>query len=66
MIAPMLRLRLRHARRWLGYAIAGLLVAMALGAGAMSQLLPLAERHPDRIAAWLSARAGRPVEFDKV
>lgn len=66
MIAPMLRMRLRHARRWLGYAVAALLVAMALGAGAMSQLLPLAERHPDRIAAWLSARAGRPVAFDKV
>jgi uncharacterized protein (TIGR02099 family) len=66
MIAPMLRLRLRHARRWLGYAAAALLVAMALGAGAVSQLLPLAERHPDRIAAWLSARAGRPVAFDRV
>jgi uncharacterized protein YhdP len=66
MIAPMLRLRLRHARRWFGYGIATLLVAMALAAGAMSQLLPLAERHPDRIAAWLSARAGRPVAFDKV
>ena len=66
MIAPMLRVRLRHARRWFGYATAALLVAMALGAGAMSQLLPLAERHPDRIAAWLSARAGRPVAFDKV
>jgi len=66
MIAPMLRLRLRHARRWFGYGIAALLVAMALAAGAMSQLLPLAARHPDRIAAWLSTRAGRPVAFDKV
>jgi uncharacterized protein (TIGR02099 family) len=66
MIAPMLRLRLRHARRWFGYGIAALLVAMALGAGAMSQLLPLAERNPERIAEWLSARAGRPVAFDKV
>jgi uncharacterized protein YhdP len=61
-----LRLRLRHARRWLGYVVAAVLVAMALGAGAMSQLLPLAERHPERIAEWLSARAGRPVAFDKV
>ena len=61
-----LRLRLRHARRWFGYGIAALLVAMALGAGAMSQLLPLAERHPDRIAEWLSARAGRQVAFDRV
>ncbi|WP_410970971.1 hypothetical protein, partial [Salmonella sp. SAL04269] len=39
-------------------------VAMALGVA--SQALPLAERHPDRIAAWLSDRAGRPVAFDRV
>jgi uncharacterized protein (TIGR02099 family) len=54
----------RHARRALGYALALGLIAMALVAGVTSQLLPLAERHPDRIAAWLSARAGRPVAFD--
>ena len=29
MIPPLLRLRLRHARRWLGYVLAALLVAMA-------------------------------------
>ena len=34
--------------------------------GVVSQLLPLAERHPDRIAAWLSERAGRPVSFEQV
>ncbi|RFP62554.1 TIGR02099 family protein [Luteimonas weifangensis] len=39
---------------------------MALIAGVASQLLPLAERHPERIAAWLSERAGRPVAFDRV
>jgi uncharacterized protein (TIGR02099 family) len=61
-----LRRRLRLARRGLWYAVAIALVAMALVAGAVSQLLPLAERHPDRIAAWLSERAGRPVAFDKV
>jgi uncharacterized protein (TIGR02099 family) len=61
-----LRRRLRLARRGLWYAVAVSLVAMALVAGAVSQLLPLAERHPDRIAAWLSERAGRPVAFDKV
>jgi uncharacterized protein (TIGR02099 family) len=61
-----LRRRLRLARRGLWYVLALGLVSMALMAGVVSQLLPLAERHPDRIAAWLSARAGRPVTFDRV
>lgn len=60
------RRRLRLARRGLWYASAAVLVAMALVAGAVSQLLPLAERHPGRIAAWLGDRAGRPVAFDGV
>lgn len=46
--------------------MAGVLVCMALVLGVASQVLPLAERHPDRIATWLSARAGRPVAFDHV
>lgn len=58
--------RLRLARRGLGYAFAIGLVLMALVAGVVSQLLPLAERHPDRIAAWLGERIGRPVAFDRV
>ena len=61
-----LRRRLRMARRGLWYTVAVSLVLMALAAGVTSQLLPLAERHPDRIAEWLSARAGRPVAFDRV
>lgn len=61
-----LRHRLRIMRRGLWYATVGVLVTMALIAGAISQLLPLAERNPDRIAAWLSDRVGRPVAFDKV
>jgi uncharacterized protein (TIGR02099 family) len=61
-----LRRRLRLARRGAWYAVAIALVTMAVMAGVVSQLLPLAERHPDRIAAWLSDRAGRPVHFDKV
>ncbi len=56
----------RHAHRAVWYALAFGLIAMALVAGVASQLLPLAERHPDRIAAWLSARTGRPVAFDAV
>lgn len=61
-----LRRRMRLARRGLWYAAVGVLVTMALMAGVISQLLPLAQRHPDRVAAWLSDRVGRPVAFDKV
>ncbi|MEN1929274.1 YhdP family protein [Luteimonas sp. MJ250] len=59
-----LRRGLRRARRGAWYVFAVGLVLMALGAGLTSQLLPLAERHPDRIAEWLGKRAGRPVSFD--
>lgn len=61
-----LRRRMRLARRAAWYAVAGALVCMALVLGVASQVLPLAERHPDKIAAWLSERAGRPVAFDQV
>ena len=61
-----LRRRLRLARRGLWYVTAVSLVLLAVAVGVVSQLLPLAERHPDRIAEWLSARAGRPVHFDRV
>ena len=61
-----LRHRLRLLRRGAWYALAALLVLAALGNGIGSQLLPLAERHPERIAAWLGERAGRPVAFDHV
>ena len=60
------RRRLRLARRGLWYVTAVALVMLALVAGIVSQVLPLAERHPERIAEWLSARAGRPVKFDAV
>ena len=61
-----LRRRIRLARRGAWYAIAGLLVLMALVLGVASQVLPLAESHPEKIAAWLSKQAGRPVAFDQV
>ena len=61
-----LRRRIRLVRRGAWYALAGLLVLLALVLGAASQVLPLAENHPDRIAAWLSNQAGRPVAFDQV
>jgi uncharacterized protein YhdP len=61
-----LRRRLRLARRSLWYVLAIGLVLMALAAGILSQLLPLAARHPDAIAAWLSERAGHRVAFDRI
>ncbi len=61
-----LRRRLRLARRGLWYALALVLVCTAVVLGVVSQVLPLAEKNPDKVAAWLSARAGRPVAFDTV
>ncbi len=61
-----LKRRLRLARRGAWYGFAVLLVLVAVVTGAAGQLLPVAERHPERIAAWLSERAGRPVAFDGV
>ncbi|KRD30512.1 hypothetical protein ASE35_17505 [Lysobacter sp. Root916] len=61
-----LRRRLRFARRSVAYTGAVLLVLLAVLLGVASQILPMAERNPDQIAAWLSQRAGRPVAFDRV
>lgn len=61
-----LRRRLRRVRRGATYTLAVALVLLALVLGTASQVLPLAEQHPDRVAAWLSARAGRPISFDAV
>ncbi|MGO4777764.1 hypothetical protein AB4084_20040, partial [Lysobacter sp. 2RAB21] len=61
-----LRRRLRMARRGAFYGAAVVLVLVALLLGVASQVLPLAESHPEQVAAWLSKRAGRPVAFDKV
>ena len=60
------RRRLRLCRRGAWYALAALLVLMALGSGVASQLLPLAERNPKKIADWLGKRAQRKVAFDHV
>lgn len=58
--------RLRLGQRALGYLFAGAVIAVALVVGGLSQLMPWVEAHPDRLAAWLSERAGRPVSFDAV
>ncbi|WDS37339.1 YhdP family protein [Pseudoxanthomonas sp.] len=55
--------RLRVLRRMAWYALAVVLVCVAVVLGVASQLLPLAERHPDRVAAWMSQQAGRPITF---
>ena len=60
------RYRFRHLRRHAIFALAIVLVAVALLVGTLSQLLPLAQRHPDKVAAWLSARAGQPVQFRRL
>lgn len=58
------RRRFRHARRVLGYGFLVLLILLATGVGALNQLLPLVERHPDKVAGWLSERLGEPVAFE--
>lgn len=61
-----LRRGLRRAHRGAWLVLAAVLVVLALVIGVASQLLPWAERHPERIASWLGERAGRPVAFDRV
>ncbi|APO94447.1 YhdP family protein [Xanthomonas vesicatoria] len=61
-----LRRRLRLFRRYAITACALAVVAVALLVGAASQLLPLAEEHPQQIADWLSQRAGQQIAFDRL
>src|SRR4249920_3120436 len=58
-----LRRRIRHTRRWLGYGGLIVLILVALLVGVANQMLPLVERNPAKIAAWLSERVGEPVNF---
>ncbi len=60
-----LRLRIRHARRWLGYGLLMGLIAVALVVSLFHQLLPAVESHPQQIARWLSERVGEPVSFSR-
>lgn len=59
-----LRRRIRHLRRLFGYGALVALILLATAVAALNQVLPLVERHPDRVAAWLSERVGEPVAFD--
>ncbi len=56
---------MRHARRGLFYTGALVLILIAVAVAVADRLLPLVQHHPDRIAAWLIARSGRPVHFDR-
>lgn len=53
-----------HARRGLFYTGAIVLILMAIAVAIADRLLPLVRENPDRIAAWLIARSGRPIHFD--
>jgi len=57
---------LRHLTRWLYSLTAITLILMALTSILVSQLLPLAERHPEVISRWLTERAGLPVRFERI
>ena len=61
-----LRRHLDIAHRTVVYAIASGVVLLAIVLAAVSQLLPLVARNPERIEAWLSERVRRPVAFDAV
>jgi uncharacterized protein (TIGR02099 family) len=65
-MSPRLHRHLHIARRSLWYALVAAVALMALVFGVATQLLPMAERHPDRIAAFLGERLHRPVAFDRV
>jgi uncharacterized protein (TIGR02099 family) len=65
-MSPRLHRHLHLARKGLWYGLAAALALMALVYGVASQVLPMAERHPDRIAAFLGGRVHRPVAFDRV
>lgn len=56
---------LHHARRGLFYTLAAALVLVAVAVAIADRLLPLVQAHPDRIAAWLMQRSGRPIAFSR-
>ncbi|MDE2408346.1 MAG: TIGR02099 family protein [Xanthomonadaceae bacterium] len=64
MSTPPPRARWRTLWHHTWHALALMLALLALGNGIGSLLLPMVERHPERVAAWLSERANRPVAFD--
>src|SRR3569623_3255758 len=60
------RRRLRRFRLWLTVGVAAVVILGAVLMGVVQLLLPLASRHPERVAAFLSERVHRPVSIDSV
>lgn len=60
----LLRRGLRHAHRGVWHLLAIGLLLLALAMGALWQFMRSLENDPQRVAGWLSARAGHPVAFD--
>ncbi len=61
-----MRRHIHLAGKSLYYAIGVCLLLLALLTGALSRLMPWIEEHPNEVRAWLSERAGRPVQFASV
>ncbi|MBS0214669.1 MAG: TIGR02099 family protein [Proteobacteria bacterium] len=58
-----MRRHIHLAGKSLYYAIGVCLLLLALLTGALSRAMPWLEEHPDEVRAWLSKRAGHPVQF---
>ncbi|MBS0226354.1 MAG: hypothetical protein JSS25_08460, partial [Proteobacteria bacterium] len=61
-----MRRHLHLAGKSLYYAIGVCLLLLALLTGALSRAMPWLEEHPNEVRAWLSKRAGHPVQFASV
>ena len=61
-----LRRHLHVAHRSLRYLVVGVVLLAAVLGVVASRLMPLVESHPADVAAFLTARVGRPVAFDRV
>ncbi|MEO5595812.1 MAG: hypothetical protein ABIQ97_01510, partial [Lysobacteraceae bacterium] len=60
-----IRRGMRHARRGVFYLVTGCLILLALAVAFANLALPMVASHPDRIADWLSRRAGRAIAFER-
>ncbi|MBS0198939.1 MAG: TIGR02099 family protein [Proteobacteria bacterium] len=58
-----MRRHIHLAGKSLYYLIGACLLLLALLTGALSRAMPWLEEHPNEVRAWLSERAGRPVQF---
>src|SRR5580765_2876556 len=61
-----MRRHLHFAGKSLYYLIGACLLALALLTGVLSRAMPWIEEHPNEVRAWLSKRAGHPVQFSSI